>query len=326
MTGAPLPLGPRSRTRRWPVLPLIVLAASAALPLVAARAATAATPVPDVVVVVNRTDGHASGSLRRAIDNLNASGGRAGIIVVFPGIYRLTSCGTPDDTNASGDLDLTDPAPVAIVGLGRVTVQQTCAGERVLDDHAGSRLVLADVTITGGNAASADPATLVTGGGIRATGGVTLLNCTIIGNRATAAPGADATDTAPAGVGGSARGGGIDTQGPVGVLFSTVSGNSAIAGHGGSEPLGFANGAGGAATGGGIATPSPVQLSREHVVLEPGARRRGVRSPTQQRDHRPGRAGRSSARRRGRGAGRHRSLLDSRLRQRARRRFRLHHL
>jgi len=231
------------------------------LPIAAAHADVGgASAAPVIIVVSDTTDGHGWRSLRGAVDLFNASSGRPGLIVVSPGEYDLTACGAPDDANRTGDLDLLGHGPLTIVGAGHVKVKQTCPGERVVDDHGANALTLANVTITGGDATSTDPAIPVTGGAVRAAGAVTLFAATIRGNRARAPKGADATATTTAQVGGAAHGGAVAAGGPVVVYASTVSANTASAGAGGNEPANDAKGLGGAASGGAIATTSSVRL------------------------------------------------------------------
>src|SRR5438132_9447108 len=250
----------RTPHRRWRVLPAAVLLWSGLLPVAAAHAdVRGASAAPVIIVVSDTTDGHGWRSLRGAVDLFNASSGRAGLIVVSPGEYDLSACGAPDDANRTGDLDLLGHGPLTIVGAGHVKVKQTCPGERVVDDHGANALTLANVTITGGDATSTDPAIPVTGGAVRAAGAVTLFAATVRGNRARAPKGADATATTPAQVGGAAHGGAVAAGGPVVVYASTMSANTASAGAGGNEPANDAKGLGGAASGGAIATASSVR-------------------------------------------------------------------
>ncbi|MCB1262613.1 MAG: pentapeptide repeat-containing protein, partial [Acidimicrobiales bacterium] len=166
-------------------------------------------------------------SLRAAIDEANASSTTDTITVdATVGTVTLARAGV-DNTNADGDLDVTDE--LTIEGNG-ATVAQT-VGDRVLHLHAAT--VLRDLTVTGG-AVSGDgggvfvaaPATLdrltitgneaVNGGGLRvgATGDLTLRNSTIADNTADA-------------------GSGLAASGAVAVVSSTVSGNTASTSNGG---------------------------------------------------------------------------------------------
>jgi predicted outer membrane repeat protein len=236
----------------------------AILPVVNAGPASAQPPpaaVPSLSVVTRRGDNHARGSLRAAVDRFNASGSAQGVIILVPGTYDLTSCGPDEDTDATGDLDVLASGALTIVGVGHVTITQTCAGQRVLDDHGGGHLTLVHVTITGGNVSGLDPAVPVAGGGVRTTGAVTLWAAALQGNRVTAPKGADATPTSVARQGGAARGGAIAAGGQVTLVRSTLSLNAAVAGAGGSDAGQTDDGVGGAAAGGAITTPGAVDVT-----------------------------------------------------------------
>ena len=92
---------------------------------------------------------------------------------------------------------------------GTLTVTQTSATQRVIDDSTTGLFTIQNLTITGGHVSSA-------GGGIFASGPMTVLNSTISGNTTT----------------GSA-GGGIQANGAVTVMSSTISGNTATSDNGG---------------------------------------------------------------------------------------------
>ena len=104
-------------------------------------------------------------------------------IMVPAGTYQLNlSAGSPEDNDASGDLDVF--RSMTIVGTGNPTIQQTVAGSRVLDVTAtGKTLSLSGLTITGGDQAASD------GGGIHFRGGsgsasLSLNGVTVTGNDA----------------------------------------------------------------------------------------------------------------------------------------------
>ncbi|HMJ10827.1 MAG TPA: choice-of-anchor Q domain-containing protein, partial [Polyangiaceae bacterium] len=163
------------------------------------------------------------------------------------GTYELTACGA-DDRNAAGDLDLRVNRPVELVATGPdVVIRQTCAGERVLEQHGRGLLTLTGVTITGGSVTSADPAEPALGGGVRAQSDVVLTEATIRENSATAAAGSGEAS------GGAAYGGGLYVRGSLTaknarVLANTVTGGAAVAA---ASPEGIGIG-GGAAEGGGV--------------------------------------------------------------------------
>lgn len=180
----------------------------------------------DAIVVDSTSDG-GSGSLRAAIDAANARTDEAVRIEIAAGTYELTRC-AGDDTNGGGDLDITASVPVSLVGTGRVVIQQTCAGERVLERHGSSVLSVSGVTISGGST-SAD------GGGIRGQN-VNLAQVTVTGNRATNGGGVAAQTLAAHGVTitentASERGGGVYVSAQATVAGSTIGSN--VAGSGG---------------------------------------------------------------------------------------------
>jgi hypothetical protein len=119
-------------------------AAIGALALVGAPAAavvaTAGSASADTFTVTTTVDG-APGSLREAIESL-AVNGAGDTVVLQPGAtYQL-------DCTSGGDLEH-GSTPLVIQGNG-ATIEQTCAGERVLDQGSAD-LDLEDVTLTGGN-------------------------------------------------------------------------------------------------------------------------------------------------------------------------------
>ena len=104
-------------------------------------------------------------------------------IMVPVGTYQLNLfAGSPEDNDASGDLDVF--RSMTIVGTGNPTIQQTVANSRVLDVTAtGKTLSLSGMTITGGDQAASD------GGGIHFRGGsgnasLSLNGVTLTGNDA----------------------------------------------------------------------------------------------------------------------------------------------
>jgi hypothetical protein len=120
-------------------------------------------------------------SLREAIAFGNAEGlGNDQVVQLQPGAtYALDVCGPLDDTNATGDLDVTISLSFTLDGNG-ATVRQTCDGAGVLHKPTGpSQLVVDETTIAGGE-----------GGGVTAEPDVRIRNGSVIeGNRATTAGG-----------------------------------------------------------------------------------------------------------------------------------------
>ncbi|HMJ13326.1 MAG TPA: choice-of-anchor Q domain-containing protein [Polyangiaceae bacterium] len=134
-----------------------------------------------VVIVTTTADGQA-GSLRAAIASINADSTLTdATIQLVPGTYELTVCGS-DDSNALGDLDVVSSAKVVLESSGSAVIRQTCAGERVLDAHGTSLLTLRGISVTGGSLTASGSAQ---GGGLRATGDVTLERARILDNSAT---------------------------------------------------------------------------------------------------------------------------------------------
>ena len=90
----------------------------------------------------------ASGSYATSVDPPDT-------IMVPSGLFQLTLSGPAEDNDVSGDLDVF--RSMNIVGTGNPTIQQTVAGNRVLDVSAtGKDLSLAGLTITGGDQTSSD--------------------------------------------------------------------------------------------------------------------------------------------------------------------------
>jgi hypothetical protein len=112
----------------------------------------------------------AAGSLRDAIGVAN-SNNQDDVIVLTEGTYRLTLEGQGEDGNAHGDLDVTSPTnSVHIVGVGAGhTIIDAAGVDRVFDIHPQARLILSNLTLTGGNV-------LGSGGAIRNRDGHLELN------------------------------------------------------------------------------------------------------------------------------------------------------
>lgn len=134
-----------------------------------------------VITVTTTADGQA-GSLRAAIASINADSTLTdATIQLAPGTYELTDCGS-DDSNALGDLDVTSNAKIVLESSGSAVIRQTCTGERVLDAHGTSLLTLRGISVVGGSLTTSGSAQ---GGGVRASGDVTLERAQILDNSAT---------------------------------------------------------------------------------------------------------------------------------------------
>jgi hypothetical protein len=152
-------------------------------------------------------------SLREAITAANADGNPAAITLGVSGEYLLTQCGgvSEEDANANGDLDFLESDGITIApgfGVAPATIRQTCPEERVLQGVGLGQLFLQNVTITGGDIASA-------GAGILSLGSVILTSSAVVDNHST----------------GANNGGGINAF-SVSLTDSEVRGNSAQDGGG----------------------------------------------------------------------------------------------
>lgn len=235
--------------------------ALATVSLVAAGAVVTtggAAAAPITISVTNTVDSHAAGSLREAVDQVNAGTFDAITIELPAGTYALDLCGAglQDETNVAGDLDPnTGTAPLTIVGLGGgATIHQTCPGQRVLDKRGGGRLTLRNVTLTGGNVVGR-PAI---GGAIRAGSPVTLEHVALTGNVAQGTDGSPAINNA---TGATARGGAVYAVGAVTVRDSSISGNRAIGGKGSYDWVLDQPSNGGPSSGGAIETTGRLTVS-----------------------------------------------------------------
>lgn len=241
--------------------------------LVVPGAASAAT-----IAVTTTADG-VPGSLRSAIGVASALAEDSIIQLAGGSTYDLNVCGADEDSNASGDLDVTGSRAITVtsLGAGLAIVRQTCSLQRVVDHLGVGTLTLDRVLITGGLAPFGAP-----GGGIRNGAGPLVVNRSMIqanqaGTGVPGFPGAPGFAGLPGGAGGpGANGGGIYTSsGPVTVSSSTFSGNRAgTGGTGGAGGFGIigpggAGGAGGpGGHGGAIASGSgPVTVTNSTLYF-----------------------------------------------------------
>jgi hypothetical protein len=117
--------------------------------------------------------------------------------ISLQGDVVLTDC-------AEGDLDRNSVTALTILGNG-FTVEQTCAGERVMEQVGAGAITIEDLTVTGGSLAASS------GGGIDTEGALTVVDSTITGNAAL----------------GGGSGGGLDVGDALTVTRSTISDNQA---------------------------------------------------------------------------------------------------
>lgn len=215
--------------------------------LAIAAAGVGATPAVAATIEVTQT-GDAEGgpgcTLRQAIRAANANapvlfcfhpGTSAPDTIVLPaGTYALSQAGV-DDTAEDGDLDIADDLTIVGAGAADTIIDASgLAGQRVFHVLAGVTATISGATITGGtdngftgggvlnegtltlNAVDVrDNISSAGGGGISATGTLTVRDSTIANNKA-----------------GTSGGGLLHAGGTLTVLRSTVSGNDA-AGDGG---------------------------------------------------------------------------------------------
>ena len=111
-------------------------------------------------------------SLRDAVMAANASPG-PDAIVLPAGLYHLTRVGDLEDAALTGDLDVTDNTIITGAGEDLTVIDaggQSGLGDRVFELHAGSEVILEDLTVRGGYLLSPAPG----GGGLRTQSDTTL--------------------------------------------------------------------------------------------------------------------------------------------------------
>ncbi|MEM7584753.1 MAG: DUF11 domain-containing protein, partial [Acidobacteriota bacterium] len=210
-------------------------------------------------------------TLREALTNANANGETTGgdctagtgddTVMLPAGVYSLTIAGTDDDGNLSGDLDVTDPFGLAILGGDtRTTILDGGALDRVIDVHGRAGLSLEGVTVRNGSVPPAPTTRSTTrnnvprkalgdvGGGIRSSGSLELIEVRVSGNASpgdggglavtggTAAIRRSLFDDNQAHTAAGATGGGIAIgalAGAVTIEQTTLSGNTTEASAGG---------------------------------------------------------------------------------------------
>ena len=152
-----------------------LLVASVSTVVVAAPAAAATVAVTTTTDVVNGADGVVS--LREAVTQANAAADATVIDLAASASYQLTLCaGGVEDANAGGDLDHTGLQDLTVNGNGS-TIEQTCAGERVIDQlDSAPTVALIDLTVTGGDSSD--------GAAVRFNADVDLNGVTVAGNDA----------------------------------------------------------------------------------------------------------------------------------------------
>lgn len=214
-----------------------------------APGANVAAPVN--LIVVDTVDDAISAdgkcSLREAVSAANAdapvdacpSGIGDDAIILPAGRYSLRLTGAGEDANLTGDLDLL--SNITLVGTGATTtIIDGNRNDRVLDVHAGARVVVSGVTITNGTTPDGkdDPVAgggdAEPGGGVRNAGDLWLVMSDVTENR-TGYGGSGAIWFAAPWGGAGGDGGGIYNLGTLTLQSSEVAHN--LAGNGGPSLL-----------------------------------------------------------------------------------------
>ena len=165
-------------------------------------------------------------SLRGAISKANADSGNDYTIALPAGTYTLALVGAGEDTNVSGDLDITSDIIIDGAGYGSSFINAAQI-DRVLHVHSGATVELNHVALTTGRSLSGAD-TLCNGGGVRNQGSLTIQGSILSGNSS----GTNIT-------GNGCNGGGVYNEGALTLENSTISGNFAADaslssnGHGG---------------------------------------------------------------------------------------------
>ncbi len=258
------------RDRRALLKPLaLVSVAAAVLALVLTQGQPAHAATFTVTKTADTNDGvcDADCSLREATGAANALPG-ADTVTVPAGTYTLSIAGAGENANATGDLDITDIADLAINGAGAATtIIQACDSsggpctgiDRVFDIFAGANVAISGMTMQNGSSGEGGglhnhgPLTLnsstvsgnssaVVGGGIRNHNTLTLNSSSVSGNSAGDSGGGIESSnavsltlnssTVSGNTAGGSGGGGIFNAGTLTVNNSTISGNTAFFGGG----------------------------------------------------------------------------------------------
>jgi CSLREA domain-containing protein len=215
-----------------PVRPEIRLA----LPVLLLLALPANAAVFTVTKTADTLDGACDSdcSFREAVTAANASPG-ADTVVLGPGVYGLTRAGKMENLSATGDLDLAGILAIQGAGADR-TVIDGGGIDRVLDVPYGASLELRGVTVRNGDAVGLHLGGEGFGGGIRADGLLTVVDCVLSDSRAESGGGIAAYELilrSSTLTGNFAEsGGGLYTYGPVEMENVTLAGNQAQRGGG----------------------------------------------------------------------------------------------
>lgn len=258
--------------------------------LIAALSLLAYDPVFAQPILVTTNSDAGPGSLRQALLDANAGGGRNIIMTNLSGTIYLSNA--LPEIIASFDLLGPGAAQLQIDGNGTDRLFTVASGAS--NTVFGLTIVRGMVTngSYGGAIHNAGALTLVGctisncavvggfGGAIFNAGSLTLRSCTLANNRCIGTPG---TNGNPAGGGGGAFGGGVFTVAPLSVTNCVFFGNSCVAGTAGAATTFGGGGLGGIGSGGAIyaATGSVwiVASAFSSNVVEGGVGGRGSGSP-----------------------------------------------
>ena len=205
-------------------------------------------------------------SLREAIIAANTDAGVVDEIILNTGIYTLSLTGANEDAAASGDLDVTDDLIISGAGA-RTTLIDGAVSDRVFE-VLGSTVTISGITIQNGSAndgggirldgsssltlrdsAVSGNQSTSTGGGIFASGELTLERVTLEGNSSDVGGGiylnngviASLSNATLSGNTAASNGGAIFTRTTVDITNSTIADNNATAGAGGIHKAGSGN-------------------------------------------------------------------------------------
>ncbi len=191
-------------------------------------------------------DASSNCSLRAAISEANALAG-ADIITLGAAAYTQTLTAPDDNSNASGDWDITSPITINGAGQAATILQASAnfnsASDRVLEVHFGGSLTLTDLTVRYGR--SYTPIGFASGAGIRNAGTLLLDGVTVRDNSAVS-------------MSGSGMGGGVANEG-----VSLTLNNTTVTGNGVTGA--FAGGGFGGGVGSSTAALSTIVITNSSI-------------------------------------------------------------
>lgn len=191
-------------------------------------------------------------SLREAVQAANsntavdacAAGSGDDEILIPSGTYVLNRAGAGEDSNATGDLDVTGNLTLSRSGSGVVTLDGN-ATDRILQVLGSARVAVNDVTFTNGRLPDSTAGTGAAGGAVHSAGTVSFTRCTFTNNGA--GKGLDSSSFPSTG----GAGGAIAATGAVSLSRCTFTDNRGgaggnLSGGGGGSSFPGQGGAGGA--------------------------------------------------------------------------------